>query len=610
LAGALLSTPAAVFHATRALSRRQALIDAASAAFPPVVLFLLTLNDIVIRNVKELLYRPALMSRFLIAGVIVWAVGVVLIRRFRGRTPARLWLAIPLAVLVLDVAGGFADGWNLSLGLRAAAEGLVLCGAVAAVMVAPWPALQQAAALVGVALLAQGSFAHATFVRNLPSESVVASNRAPANSPPAPAADAPGNVYHILLDAYQSESYARSIGSDAATRYPGFTFYSRFNTNFPHTESSEPALFEGRFPTPGMSIEAWPQRALRDGFLRDLDRGGVTEWLYTYSRGLCPDYAYKCVASSDLEREANSTIADSATVDLWALRLMPSTVRALLRQRQPSGGFDRTVGFSITAALRSAFGGGQRAVDAGPSRLTALPRQYFNLQEFDELLADEERRPARGQYVYYHALIPHPEFIMDDRCEPIAEPRYGADRYWAFVACANLMIDRLVQRLRELDRLDDSLIIVHADHGDPQFLTAPAALADGDEAFGLDPGARTYQQPDATYRDFERFQSLDSATWRSIAVEVLSSGLLLVKEPHAHRYVEDTKPVQLLDIAPTVLEHVGRDTRSYPGSPISRVTAGREAVFYAHSRNFDGKFSKYRLTAQGWQFVEDVPVQP
>ena len=181
-------------------------------------------------------------------------------------------------------------------------------------------------------------------------------------------------------------------------------------------------------------------------------------------------------------------------------------------------------------------------------------------------------------------------------------------RYWDFAQCANLMVARLVDVLAQLGRLDDALIVVHADHGDVEFLASPHG---GDAAFALDPVARRYQEPDPTYQDgtmMDRLQNGDSATWRSIAVEVFSSALLLVKFPHATAYSEDTRPVQLLDIAPTILSHFGVSISSYDGTPMPRVPKTRDEVFYAHSRRFDGKFSKYRLGAGGWEFVENVPV--
>ena len=183
--------------------------------------------------------------------------------------------------------------------------------------------------------------------------------------------------------------------------------------------------------------------------------------------------------------------------------------------------------------------------------------------------------------------------------------------YWAFARCANLMIERLVAELSRLGRLDDALIVVHADHGDMEFLLAPK-LPDRGIEFAIDEQARRYQQPDTTYSDIARFERLhvgDSAAWRSVAVEVFSSGLLLAKFPHAKTYSEDTSPVQLLDIAPTVLAHFGLPVESYDGMPFPQIRLGRETLFYTHNRDFTDGFSKYQLTNEGWQFVSRVPVR-
>lgn len=316
----------------------------------------------------------------------------------------------------------------------------------------------------------------------------------------------------------------------------------------------------------------------------------------------------KCLTSTALERDSGGTVTRDATIDLWFLRVLPASVRQTLEHQSEYESAE--VGFSVTTVVREVFVSDDGVEEAGGVR--SLPTQYYNLKQFDQLLADEAARPARGQYVYYHAMIPHHEFMLDERCEPIT-PAGDAKTYLGFVRCANLMIERLVQTLARLGRLDDALVIVHSDHGDPA-LIFPGYI-DGQLDFALDAGARAYQQVDTTYaedpRMYQRLMSdAESATWRSIAVEVLSSGLLLVKHPHAQKYSGDSRPVDLVDLGPTILAHFGQKTAGYDGMPIADVRERRERVFYAHSRNFDGKFSKFRLRPGGWQFVENVPVRP
>src|SRR5207237_473232 len=161
-----------------------------------------------------------------------------------------------------------------------------------------------------------------------------------------------------------------------------------------------------------------------------------------------------------------------------------------------------------------------------------------------------------------------------------------------------------------LGRLDDALVIVHSDHGDMDFLLRPRVKGEGTE-FAVDAGARTYQPLDRTYDDNDaavaNLNDGDSRTWRSMAVEVFSSGLLLVKFPHAKTYAEDHRPVELLDVAPTVLAHFGAKTsRPLAGVRLDRAPEVRSSVFFVHNRTFAGGFAKYLLTDHGWQFTSET----
>jgi hypothetical protein len=559
---------------------RDIAVDAAASLLPPAVIIVAPLNDIVFRNVRDLQYHPHLMRTFLVAAAALWIAGIVVLRLARHRWPARLWLSIPWAMLLWDALGGVLERSDRSLDVITFVDALVAVLLVAVVLRMRAAPLRRVAAAAGLVLMLQGLTQQAIAARGLTDGEVVGTNRTPARVR-TPDARAPGNVYHLLLDAYQSESFADSTQASAAMKFPGFTYYTRFNTNFPRTASSEVALIHGRAPRPGLAVARWAELALAEGFWHDLANADAGVWVYPYGRWLCPPSAVKCVSSADLARDAGSTTTRDETVRLWATRLVPLSIR---RRLQP--------------------------VERAPATSGALPLQYFNLKQFDELLADEEHRPAHGQYIYYHALIPHHDHIMNERCE-LVESKWDAEGYWGHVACANLMIERLVETLRRLNRLDDALIIVHADHGAPEFLVGPGGFGRADD-FPLDNLARRYQAVDRTYQDGGRFEQQitlgDSARWRSMAVEVFSSGLLLVKVPRGRIYNEDASAVQLLDIAPTVLTHFGLDTTAYAGVPLGHAPRDREQVFYAHSRSFDGKLSKYRLTDEGWKFVEDIPV--
>ena len=591
---------------------RDAALAAASAALAPVVLVLAPLNSVLASNVRELRYDTVLVRELFGVGAVVWLLGWAVIYRLRNRLLARLWMTLPWAILLLDVAGGAVERRSAPIAIAAAVDALVLVAVIVAALRIPARQLQTVAATVGIALLVQGAWAHASYLRALPPEQVLGGNR--VSFAPAPPAGAPGNVYHIILDNYLSESFAYSAGADAPRTFRGFTFFTRFNSNFPRTESAEPAIIAGRPPTTGTSMEKWPTQVLADGLWKDLSDANVGLWIYPYGRWLCPGYARQCLASSDIEQDQQIDVTRRTTVDLLALRLMPASIRLALNRRAASArgaAPEATAGFSLTAAWRRWRGDG--AADTSRA-VSALPTQYFNIRLFDTMLADEAKRPPRGQYVYYHALLPHPPYIMNERCEYVPDVNSLPKFYWPHVACANLLIERLVRELARLGRLDDALVIVQADHGDMEFLL-DAKLPDRGLDFALDAGARRYQQPDDTYaKDYAKFEKVndgDPAEWRSMAVEVFSSALLLVKQPHATMYSEDARPVQSFDIAPTVLAHFGVPIPSrYAGVPIGQVPAAREMHFFAHNRAFSGGLAMYRLTDDGWKFVTKIAVLP
>ncbi len=211
------------------------LIDAASSALLPVVVFIVLPTDVVVANARELVYSPEVVRVFAAAAVVSWLVALWIVRRFRGRLPARLLIAIPAAVLLFDVVGATLEKAGVALPAMALADIGVIVAVLLAANVLPWQGVQNVAALCSVAFSVQCA------VSPLPRAMVAAAGTAlpPSLGARVPGAQAPGNVYHLLLDNYQSESYAALAASDPKVKYSGFTFFSRFkNSSKPEADGA------------------------------------------------------------------------------------------------------------------------------------------------------------------------------------------------------------------------------------------------------------------------------------------------------------------------------------------------------------------------------------
>jgi arylsulfatase A-like enzyme len=233
---------------------------------------------------------------------------------------------------------------------------------------------------------------------------------------------------------------------------------------------------------------------------------------------------------------------------------------------------------------------------------------YFSMQEFMRFLDDEDTRPATGQYIFLHVILPHGPSVLDDECNYIGEltkaqgtAQAEQERYLEQVQCSHKLLGLLVKKLESLGRLDNSLIIAQADHG---YYMYPADLGVLYKFKPLDVAVPRIDHDKA-----------DSSTWPSEMIEVKSSALLLIKFPGQSSASRSDKPVQMIDIAPTILRYFDIETpASMRGIPIQDMPASpaRDRFFFASNRiperTRPNVISEYRYADGEWKFAEDIAI--
>ena len=355
------------------------------------------------------------------------------------------------------------------------------------------------------------------------------------------------NIYHLVFDAYSSLNFGKRLASRELQRtYRSFSFYPNNLSNYVATSGSVASFMTGTVYGEGTFAD-WQETARTSGLRKVLKDNGYRIFEYV------PDAEHAwSFRHADFRRTSRSIAKISD----------PLTEPALLAQLAMVRSAPEVIRSDIYAISDRMFG-----------RLTGLGERFswskFNnrlsVPLFEQLLEDEQVRPGRGVYVYAHLLLPHEPFLWGPQCQASGQSSYEQQ-----AVCADGLIERLLEKLRRAGRLEDSLIIIHGDHG-----------YQGEFGDGRNGGLMPQQAlADAIRQEFT-FVSLEGF------VAKLQS-LLLIKrpgEPDRPLQVAET-PTQLLDVPATILDAVQLTGGLGDGKSIFKLDAAGNRQRHVYSGIF------------------------
>jgi hypothetical protein len=463
--------------------------------FTPLV-WLASAHELFLRNQADFGHDPLVLVPFWIACGALFAAGLVL-RRFGWRWPlaaymvAGLLSATYLLLRGLPFWGGFM-AWLLDGSAPVAAFVLALVLGTLGARRHPWPpALGRALSAMSLVLLASQTV---TFVGRLTLP------RAEEASRPLPPVDPRlPNVYHFIFDGFQGDVFENLLSDDVLDKLRGFARFPQAVSTEAATSVSLPCIFLSR-----------PLAR---------HRSSVAEALESPSSLV-----------SQLRARGYRTVA------FVPLGVYPMAMRTfdlvLLQDQEPQvrHALDRPFFWrlwlhsTLPAAVTRPLAAGN-VLHFGPDDLRDIRLQRLSTYSQPLVARLSERRfinleaswPARGRYTLVHLLAPHNPFLLESDCSFGDSSR--RTRPEAQHACAMLMVAEILSRLRDLGRLDDAVVTIHADHG--------SALA---------------------WRDGTLVPDESQA----------KRALLLFKAPGAHRPSWSVaSAATLLDVAPTLLALAG-----------------------------------------------------
>jgi len=340
-----------------------------------------------------------------------------------------------------------------------------------------------------------------------------------ALTPTRGSAEIQGNVYHIVLDAMQTDAFVLALERAArAGSFEGFQLFENNVSNYITTVPSSASYLSGSFYKGG-DFDVWARQARSSrGLFAALSGRDYQVWMYApfaYWQSRYIDHFRHNVGIYEEEIGlAPAGLYDLLHIWLASLAPNPLTDEAL----------------SDVEGLRDWL---FELVTEKPRPLSIQQglHPYSGAMMLRRLVREEELRAPDGQYVYAHAALPHAPWVFDRDCRYVGNPGAGRrdpvqrrEAYLGQAECAVTLVAEFLESLKRLRRYDSSMVVVHADHGQR------IRFADGAR------DSRTLDTPDVT---------------------LLSSvnALLMIKRPHAKGPLEIKEtPTQLVDLFPTILD--------------------------------------------------------
>jgi hypothetical protein len=366
----------------------------------------------------------------------------------------------------------------------------------------------------------------------------------------APAPAAGGNVYHFVLDTLQTDAFHAAVERfGLADQFTGFDLFENNISNYINTVPSSASYFTGTLYDSG-KYKPWTRSWRGRGLFPTLRAAGYTTWMYApfaYWRNKQIDHFWHNVALY----EEKAGVAAASFYDFGQVWLASLAPNPLTNEALPLAARLRDRLFAVLAG-----GPNPLSIEAGVD-------QYASVMMLRHLLREEPARPATGQYVYAHAVLPHAPLVMDPDCRFIGkrelhrkrDPRGVREAYLAQAGCALHLVARFLDQLRALGRYDAATIVIHGDTGSQVGFFDDSVRDDGALTLG----------------------------WSSYELRSQVSALLAIKPPGASGPLRvHGTPTELVDLFPTLIDLLDLPPPDYPVRGRSVYAGGgapREARF-------------------------------
>lgn len=540
--------------------------DILAAAATPFILFVSTTNSLYLGNQEDLAYQVSVLYPFLELFGGTWLVGFLLFRLtvvFQNRLMSIIrWAYMMLGpfFLVFVVLHIRYPSRMDSIPYYGGMFGIYILTVIAFVLKGGASTVKKILAVVTVLLCFLEGYQFASQVGK--GVGTFKISEAKINTSPE-RAEMP-NVYHIVFDAFQTDLFEQTLTSETEDKLAEFRFFSDTTTPFGRTRMALAATFLGRpydYSTPMIDYQRDAYNS-KQSFLFSLVEVGYDTMAIVH-----PVHAFKQPLFHQViplkEYADIKFIQDNWFLfrNLWLFALLPKGIACLVVPPEDM-------------------------IQMEKKNLLPDVAPIYSYSAFQKFLAEEGQMAAHNRYFFMHLILPHlPNVLRTDGTfgQPMENGEIPKTSSLEQACCATNMIVALAERLKALDRFNESLIIIHGDHGS------------GYEEAKL-----------------KGVNSLEKHWGRS-------RPLLLVKPVHntdaGCKFQVNEEEVTLYDIAPTVLDSLqipakpGRFTGISLALPSLPKERGKRQYHWFEKKGWHGwtdRMEKYVIENDTIQREEDV----
>jgi hypothetical protein len=257
------------------------------------------------------------------------------------------------------------------------------------------------------------------------------------------------NVYHVVFDGLQTEIFELSHASEEEGSLEGFVYFPGNQAIYHGTALSLASTFSSRRYGYDRPIEEFVDQGLSHlSLVSKLKRAGFQTMAVVPAIHTVPPKLFDHVVQHSDNSQRSVAMNTEAFVRLWVFsNIPPDTRRRLVKSEW------------LSEQTRMEL----RQIATGRALAESAPVTSY--MSFMELIESEEAQGDAGRYTFVHLLIPHAPYMFRGDCsyeegqrmaDPLPQSR-----------CAVQMLAKFVDRLHGLNRFEDSLILVHGDHGEP-----------------------------------------------------------------------------------------------------------------------------------------------